>query len=98
MLVMQSHTSTQMVHAYVYVYVNSLNFYSFYKQLNKHLKLLFPFIFAFQQKKNNSKELYSGAQNHHINQNDVSCYTSRRNSTTSTANSEPQEIAPHLVK
>ncbi|XP_055303742.1 uncharacterized protein LOC129569175 isoform X2 [Sitodiplosis mosellana] len=45
-----------------------------------------------------SKEFYSGGQTHHINQNDVSCYTSRRNSTTSTANSEPQEIAPHLVK
>ncbi|XP_031636537.1 uncharacterized protein LOC116349303 isoform X3 [Contarinia nasturtii] len=45
-----------------------------------------------------SKEIYSGGQTHHINQNDVSCYTSRRNSTTSTANSEPQEIAPHLVK
>ncbi|XP_055303746.1 uncharacterized protein LOC129569175 isoform X6 [Sitodiplosis mosellana] len=44
------------------------------------------------------KEFYSGGQTHHINQNDVSCYTSRRNSTTSTANSEPQEIAPHLVK
>lgn len=34
-----------------------------------------------------------------INQNDtLSAYTSRRNSTTSNANSEPQEVAPHLVK
>ncbi|XP_055709709.1 uncharacterized protein LOC129805674 isoform X11 [Phlebotomus papatasi] len=47
-----------------------------------------------------SKDLYSGHQVHHlVNQNDsVSCYTSRRNSTTSTANSEPQEVAPHHVK
>ncbi|XP_055709703.1 tensin-1 isoform X6 [Phlebotomus papatasi] len=46
------------------------------------------------------KDLYSGHQVHHlVNQNDsVSCYTSRRNSTTSTANSEPQEVAPHHVK
>uniref|UniRef100_A0A1L8DML3 Putative focal adhesion protein tensin n=1 Tax=Nyssomyia neivai TaxID=330878 RepID=A0A1L8DML3_9DIPT len=47
-----------------------------------------------------SKDLYSGHQVHHlVNQNDsVSCYTSRRNSTTSNANSEPQEVAPHHVK
>ncbi|XP_055683300.1 uncharacterized protein LOC129790094 isoform X13 [Lutzomyia longipalpis] len=46
------------------------------------------------------KDLYSGHQVHHlVNQNDsVSCYTSRRNSTTSNANSEPQEVAPHHVK
>lgn len=50
-----------------------------------------------------SKDLYSGNQNSQlhqlVNQNDpMSCYTSRRNSTTSNANSEPQEVAPHLVK
>lgn len=28
----------------------------------------------------------------------MSCYTSRRNSTTSNANSEPQEVAPQFVK
>ncbi|XP_037026532.1 uncharacterized protein LOC119067561 isoform X10 [Bradysia coprophila] len=50
-----------------------------------------------------SKDLYSSNQNSQLhqlaNQNDpMSCYTSRRNSTTSNANSEPQEVAPHLVK
>lgn len=49
------------------------------------------------------KDFYLGSQSHNlhqgINQNDtLSCYTSRRNSTTSTANSEPHEVAPHLVK
>lgn len=37
--------------------------------------------------------------NQMVNQNDsISCYASRRNSNTSAANSEPQEVAPHLVK
>lgn len=50
-----------------------------------------------------SKDLFTGSQQRSqqeiINQNDtVSCYTSRRNSTTSNANSEPQEVAPQFVK
>ncbi|XP_055526398.1 uncharacterized protein LOC129719063 isoform X2 [Wyeomyia smithii] len=48
-----------------------------------------------------SKDLFSGNQRSQelINQNEtVSCYTSRRNSITSNANSEPQEVAPQFVK
>nr|XP_029710003.1 uncharacterized protein LOC109623099 isoform X4 [Aedes albopictus] len=50
-----------------------------------------------------SKDLFTGSQQRSqheiINQNDaMSCYTSRRNSTTSNANSEPQEVAPQFVK
>uniref|UniRef100_A0AAG5CRX5 Tensin n=1 Tax=Anopheles atroparvus TaxID=41427 RepID=A0AAG5CRX5_ANOAO len=49
-----------------------------------------------------SKDLFSGNQQRTqelINQNEaLSCYTSRRNSTTSNANSEPQEVAPQFVK
>ncbi|XP_052891228.1 uncharacterized protein LOC128299340 isoform X2 [Anopheles moucheti] len=48
-----------------------------------------------------SKDLFSGNQRAQeiINQNEtLSCYTSRRNSTTSNANSEPQEVAPQFVK
>ncbi|XP_035777546.1 uncharacterized protein LOC118458801 isoform X4 [Anopheles albimanus] len=50
-----------------------------------------------------SKDLFSGNQQPRtheiINQNEtLSCYTSRRNSTTSNANSEPQEVAPQFVK
>ncbi|XP_055592598.1 tensin-1 [Uranotaenia lowii] len=46
-----------------------------------------------------SKDLFSGNRQEIINQNEtVSCYTSRRNSTTSNANSEPQEVAPQFVK
>ncbi|EAT45881.1 AAEL002862-PA [Aedes aegypti] len=49
------------------------------------------------------KDLFAGSQQRSqqelINQNDtVSCYTSRRNSTTSNATSEPQEVAPQFVK
>uniref|UniRef100_A0A8W7K7T7 SH2 domain-containing protein n=1 Tax=Anopheles albimanus TaxID=7167 RepID=A0A8W7K7T7_ANOAL len=49
------------------------------------------------------KDLFSGNQQPRtheiINQNEtLSCYTSRRNSTTSNANSEPQEVAPQFVK
>nr|XP_029710005.1 uncharacterized protein LOC109623099 isoform X6 [Aedes albopictus] len=49
------------------------------------------------------KDLFTGSQQRSqheiINQNDaMSCYTSRRNSTTSNANSEPQEVAPQFVK
>uniref|UniRef100_A0AAG5CSM5 SH2 domain-containing protein n=1 Tax=Anopheles atroparvus TaxID=41427 RepID=A0AAG5CSM5_ANOAO len=48
------------------------------------------------------KDLFSGNQQRTqelINQNEaLSCYTSRRNSTTSNANSEPQEVAPQFVK
>ncbi|XP_052869552.1 uncharacterized protein LOC128275179 [Anopheles cruzii] len=47
------------------------------------------------------KDLFSGNQRTHeiVNQNEaLSCYTSRRNSTTSNANSEPQEVAPQFVK
>ncbi|ETN60152.1 tensin [Anopheles darlingi] len=51
------------------------------------------------------KDLFSGNQpprtHEIINQNEtLSCYTSRRNSTTSnaTSNSEPQEVAPQFVK
>ncbi|XP_058812914.1 tensin-1 isoform X7 [Topomyia yanbarensis] len=48
-----------------------------------------------------SKDLFAGNQRSQdlINQNEmVSCYTSRRNSITSNANSEPQEVAPQFVK
>ncbi|XP_058467110.1 tensin-1-like isoform X1 [Malaya genurostris] len=48
-----------------------------------------------------SKDLFTGNQRSQelINQNEtVSCYTSRRNSITSNANSEPQEVAPQFVK
>ncbi|XP_055617749.1 uncharacterized protein LOC129763045 isoform X5 [Toxorhynchites rutilus septentrionalis] len=49
-----------------------------------------------------SKDLFAGNQRttqEIVNQNEtVSCYTSRRNSTTSNANSEPQEVAPQFVK
>uniref|UniRef100_A0A453Z0E5 Tensin n=1 Tax=Anopheles gambiae TaxID=7165 RepID=A0A453Z0E5_ANOGA len=49
-----------------------------------------------------SKDLFSGNQQRTqelVNQNEtLSCYTSRRNSTTSNANSEPQEVAPQFVK
>ncbi|XP_037921556.1 uncharacterized protein LOC119658310 isoform X9 [Hermetia illucens] len=50
-----------------------------------------------------SKDLYSGHQKGQlhevVNQNEtISCYASRRNSNGSNANSEPQEVAPHLVK
>ncbi|XP_035896408.1 tensin-1 isoform X9 [Anopheles stephensi] len=49
-----------------------------------------------------SKDLFSGGNQRTqelINQNEtLSCYTSRRNSTTSNANSEPQEVAPQFVK
>uniref|UniRef100_A0A4Y0BIM7 Tensin n=1 Tax=Anopheles funestus TaxID=62324 RepID=A0A4Y0BIM7_ANOFN len=47
------------------------------------------------------KDLFSGNQRAQeiVNQNEtLSCYTSRRNSTTSNANSEPQEVAPQFVK
>uniref|UniRef100_A0A182QUR2 SH2 domain-containing protein n=1 Tax=Anopheles farauti TaxID=69004 RepID=A0A182QUR2_9DIPT len=48
------------------------------------------------------KDLFSGANQRTqeiVNQNEtLSCYTSRRNSTTSNANSEPQEVAPQFVK
>ncbi|XP_037921551.1 uncharacterized protein LOC119658310 isoform X4 [Hermetia illucens] len=49
------------------------------------------------------KDLYSGHQKGQlhevVNQNEtISCYASRRNSNGSNANSEPQEVAPHLVK
>ncbi|XP_058812908.1 uncharacterized protein LOC131677221 isoform X2 [Topomyia yanbarensis] len=47
------------------------------------------------------KDLFAGNQRSQdlINQNEmVSCYTSRRNSITSNANSEPQEVAPQFVK
>ncbi|XP_040175519.1 tensin-1 isoform X10 [Anopheles arabiensis] len=48
------------------------------------------------------KDLFSGNQQRTqelVNQNEtLSCYTSRRNSTTSNANSEPQEVAPQFVK
>ncbi|XP_053668786.1 uncharacterized protein LOC128719189 [Anopheles marshallii] len=47
------------------------------------------------------KDLFSGNQRAQeiINQNEtLSCYTSRRNSTTSNSNSEPQEVAPQFVK
>ncbi|XP_035896409.1 tensin-1 isoform X10 [Anopheles stephensi] len=48
------------------------------------------------------KDLFSGGNQRTqelINQNEtLSCYTSRRNSTTSNANSEPQEVAPQFVK
>uniref|UniRef100_A0A182MIA8 SH2 domain-containing protein n=1 Tax=Anopheles culicifacies TaxID=139723 RepID=A0A182MIA8_9DIPT len=47
------------------------------------------------------KDLFSGNQRTQeiVNQNEtLSCYTSRRNSTTSNANSEPQEVAPQFVK
>ncbi|XP_058467111.1 tensin-1-like isoform X2 [Malaya genurostris] len=47
------------------------------------------------------KDLFTGNQRSQelINQNEtVSCYTSRRNSITSNANSEPQEVAPQFVK
>ncbi|XP_035896407.1 tensin-1 isoform X8 [Anopheles stephensi] len=49
-----------------------------------------------------NKDLFSGGNQRTqelINQNEtLSCYTSRRNSTTSNANSEPQEVAPQFVK
>uniref|UniRef100_A0A1Q3FZ99 Putative focal adhesion protein tensin n=1 Tax=Culex tarsalis TaxID=7177 RepID=A0A1Q3FZ99_CULTA len=51
-----------------------------------------------------SKDLFTGQQQRSQeqlvqNQNEtMSCYTSRRNSTTSNANSEPQEVAPQFVK
>nr|CAJ14145.1 tensin [Anopheles gambiae] len=49
-----------------------------------------------------TKDLFSGNQQRTqelVNQNEtLSCYTSRRNSTTSNANSEPQEVAPQFVK
>uniref|UniRef100_A0A182NRY5 SH2 domain-containing protein n=1 Tax=Anopheles dirus TaxID=7168 RepID=A0A182NRY5_9DIPT len=48
------------------------------------------------------KDLFSGGNprtQEIVNQNEtLSCYTSRRNSTTSNANSEPQEVAPQFVK
>ncbi|XP_038105885.1 tensin-2 isoform X8 [Culex quinquefasciatus] len=49
-----------------------------------------------------SKDLFTGQRSQEQliqNQNEtMSCYTSRRNSTTSNANSEPQEVAPQFVK
>lgn len=48
-----------------------------------------------------SKDLYAGNQHtvHFVNQNDAaSCYASRRNSNSSTATSEPQDVPSHLVK
>ncbi|XP_050067868.1 uncharacterized protein LOC126556583 isoform X2 [Anopheles maculipalpis] len=49
-----------------------------------------------------SKDLFSAGNQRTqeiVNQNEtLSCYTSRRNSTTSNANSEPQEVAPQFVK
>ncbi|XP_038105876.1 uncharacterized protein LOC6037355 isoform X3 [Culex quinquefasciatus] len=48
------------------------------------------------------KDLFTGQRSQEQliqNQNEtMSCYTSRRNSTTSNANSEPQEVAPQFVK
>lgn len=50
-----------------------------------------------------SKDLYAqnggrAAAESYSQQEIVSNYTSRRNSVNSNANSEPQEVAPHLVK
>lgn len=60
--------------------------------LSRHLFLYIIFKKVKPNDLISSKDLFSG------NQTNDSCYTSRRNSTTSNTNSEPQDVAPHLVK